>query len=94
MPRDRVDIEKSLLKKGFVEVGGDHQFFHFYVDGKFTGIHTKLSRGTKYKVYDDSLLSKMWKQLKLDSKKELLQLIDCPMNEEQYRGKLQDKGFC
>jgi gluconate kinase len=94
MSRTRANIVSSLLKKGFrKEQCPHHDIYHYYVDGKFTHIHTFISRGSKYKDYSDSLLAKMRKQLKLDNKSDLLDLIDCPMLEEQYREVLRDKGF-
>lgn len=94
MPRDRDDIERALSKKGFrMEERGHHRYFNFYDGEKYTGISTYVSRGTSHKVYSDTLLSQMYKQLKLDNRQELLQLIDCPMDEQQYREKLRKKDY-
>jgi predicted RNA binding protein YcfA (HicA-like mRNA interferase family) len=93
MPRDRKKIEKSLLNKGFTQDAGDHRYYKYYDGNKYTGVFTFISRGSGYKVYSDSLLSDMWKQLKLNSKKELCDLIDCPMNESKYRAILKSKNL-
>jgi hypothetical protein len=93
MPRDRDSIEKALAKKGFRKEDSHHRYYTYYDGDKCTGIYTYISTGTKYKVYDDHLLSQMYKQLKLDDRQQLLRLIDCPMDEQQYRDKLREKGF-
>lgn len=49
--------------------------------------------GSGYKDYSDSLLCQMAKQLRLDSKKDLCNLIDCPMDVDEYRAILAAKGF-
>ena len=92
MPRKRKDIEASLIKKGFRQEANDHRFYKLYEGEKYTGIYTKISTGSGYKDYDDNLLGIMAKQLKL-SKRELCDLIDCPMDEEKYRNKLKQKGY-
>ena len=87
--RDRKTIDRALKKKGFEKTSGDHSFYTLEVDGKRTPIFTKLSRGSGYKVYGDSLLGLMARQLKV-SKGDLLDLIDCPLSGEMYVEKLRD----
>jgi hypothetical protein len=94
MPRKKRDIENALEHKGFRrENTSHHTYFKFYDGEKNTGVCTYTSRGTKHKEYDDSLLTQMVKQLKLDNRKQLLELIDCPMDENSYREILKNKGF-
>lgn len=93
MPRKRRDIENALKAKGFREEVSHHRYYKYFVDNKFTGAYTYTSTGTKHKEYDDSLLARMVKQLKLNSRQELCDLIDCPMDEEQYRAILHEKGI-
>ena len=88
--RDRTDIEAALLKKGFFKENKDHQYYTYHQDNKKTAIFTKLSHGSDYKTYGQSLLSKMSKQLKL-SNKELLDLIDCDITGEKYLEILKNK---
>ena len=90
--RERIDIEKALLRKGFVRSGRkrDHDYFFFEHRGLTTSVYTKISRGGSYKTYTDSLLAAMAHQLNL-SKSQLLRLIDCPMTESEYVGILMDK---
>jgi len=83
MPVDRDDIRKQLLAKGFRESSGDHQFYTLWVGGKKTQISTKLSHGSKYKTYDDSLLGLVCRQLAI-SKKDLLAFIECKLSGEMY----------
>jgi hypothetical protein len=87
--RDRDEIQKALLKKGFYQKNKDHMFFYFK---KNDAVFTKISRGSSYKTYGDDLLSKMSKQLRL-TKQELLNFIDCPLNKENYLEILRTKGF-
>lgn len=82
--RDRSDIKKSLEFKGFKNRGGDHEFYIYHtLDGKKTVIKTKISRGTGYKVYSDSLLAVMAKQCKL-TKGNFLSFVDCGLNQVDY----------
>jgi uncharacterized protein with gpF-like domain len=62
-------------------------FTYFSRSGKKTVVHTKISRGTKYKMLNDTLIALMSKQCKL-SKSDFLNLIDCPLTQEAYEGKL------
>ena len=86
-PRSKEKIRESLLKKGFREKhakkGADHVYLHLFAGENPTAIYTKLSHGAKIAEYGDSLLGLMSRQLKL-SKPQLLDLIDCPMDREQY----------
>lgn len=61
------DIRRALLNKGFRFVeGGSHEKYYLQDgDGKVTAIFTLLSRGSKPREYDDRLLGRMARQLKL-----------------------------
>ena len=77
------EIGASLKKKGFVEnLSRDHIRYTLYVDGKKTEIYTFISHGKK--DYDDFLISKVKNQLRLQSKSEFQNLIECPMTKENY----------
>lgn len=91
-PLDRRDIQKSLKDKGFVLSNTHHGFWHFYYKEKKTSIRTWISHGASYKVYGDQLLNEMKRELELDRKKDLEDLIKCPMSEEDYIKILKDKG--
>lgn len=98
--RERKRIEKSLKKKGFIEDsrgGGSnrdtgHRYYYLHIAGKKTNVRTRVSVGSKYKDLDDDLLSAMQAQLKLDTKQEFLDFVDCPMSEDQYMTILRDGG--
>lgn len=87
------DIEKALNKKGFVprpEKGDHHKHFYFRDEnGGVTAIYTYLSHGTK--EYGDHLLQQMAKQLQVN-KKQLLDIINCPLNEKDLRKHYTDAG--
>lgn len=74
-------IKSSLKKKGFRESTNDHYWYVLYYRGKKSSIRTRVSHGKG--EYGNSLLGKMAGQLKL-SGSQLLDLIDCPMDQEDY----------
>lgn len=84
------NISLSLLKKGFSEDNNDHKKYTLFLDGKRTNIRTKVSHGTK--EYGERLIREMRTQLRL-SKREFMDLIDCPMTKEEYIQILIEKGF-
>lgn len=91
---DRKLINSVLCKKGFTsDTSKDHVRYIHMFNGKETGIHTKMSHGTKYKRIDDNLLSKMKGQLKLDRSEDFRNLINCSMTEDNYIEFLRNKGF-
>lgn len=92
--RKRSEIKKALSNKGFIKKtkSSDHEYYILTFEGKKTPIFTKISRGSKYKDYSQSLLSLMSKQLKL-SNSQLLALIDCTMTHENYLAVLNEKGI-
>lgn len=92
MQIDRRKIESSLRKKGFVEEGGSHKYFHHIVNNKYTGAYTFLSRGSGYKTYGVSLLKVMKKELRLDTLEQVKRLLECPMDGEEYNSILKLKG--
>jgi predicted RNA binding protein YcfA (HicA-like mRNA interferase family) len=88
MPRDAKKVAANLTSKGFTTLEGDHTFYRLYVDGKNTGIRTKISHGEK--EIHDGLLAQMAKQTKL-VKKEFLELVDCPLTLERYLELLRER---
>ena len=93
--RERSAIVSALTGKGFsqksVKRRSGHDFFYFQADGLKRAIGTKISRGSSYKIYDSGLLGKMCRQLCI-SKDELLELIDCPLDREDYIQALRTRG--
>ena len=93
MQVERREIESNLVKKGFIkETNGDHRCFHHEYKGKRTGVSTYVSHGSKHKSYGISLIKEMKKQLRLDTIKDALNLLKCPMKEDQYNRILIDKN--
>ena len=86
-------IERSLQKKGFIKKSSDHIFFYHEYKGKRTGAYTKVSYSAKkYKVYGVQLIKLMKRQLLLDSIQETKQLLQCPMDADEYINILREKG--
>jgi hypothetical protein len=84
MPRKKIDVESALKKKGFDKTEGDHHWFVYVtMEGEKTTSRTKTSHTQKMKDIPDNLLSQMARQCKL-SKREFLDLIDCPLSREAY----------
>ncbi len=92
MPRKQIDVERSLLSKGFVGPDKrDHNYFTYHsIAGKKTRVFTKTSHGSR--EINDQLLSHMAKQCKL-SNKDFGRLIDCPLDRVSYENKLIDQGY-
>ena len=80
---DRRKLQSALESKGFVKRDNDHEFYDLRVDGKKVGIQTKISRSPKFKVYEDSLLGAMARQLRI-SKDEMMRLAGCTLSGAAY----------
>ena len=80
---------QSLLKKGFLEAPGDHNFFEFHHDEKLVAI-TKVSRGTK-PIYD-TLISCMANQIKV-STGFFKQFATCTKSQKDYINELVKRGI-
>ncbi len=93
VPRDT--IESSLPKKGFVldTSKQSHKYYMHEFNGKRTGAYAFTSRGSDYKTYGDELLKRMKIQLRLDTLKEVRDLLLCPMDADTYNNKLIEKGL-
>lgn len=89
MPRDAIDIIRGLNQKGFFQAEGDHHFFRLYIEGKKQIIRTKVSHGVR--EIGDNLLGTMARQIGL-SRRDFLQLIDCPLSLDRYVEILRESG--
>ena len=88
---ERTQIVSSLTGKGFeLDEDGDHDVLTLRVNGLTRGIFTKLSRGKRYRVYGNPLLSDMSHQLKL-TRRQLDSLIECPMQQADYEAILRSQ---
>ncbi len=90
MPIKRQDVVKTLPKKGFTKESRHHIYFYHRVGGKETGPFTKVSHSGK--EISDSLITPMRKQLKLDTNRQVRELIECPMSRDDYTNFLKQKG--
>jgi hypothetical protein len=91
MPRKKIDVESALKKKGFNQTEGDHHWFVYVtIEGEKTTSKTKTSHTQKMKDISDNLLSQMARQCRL-SKKDFLDLIDCPLSREAYEDILKEQ---
>jgi len=81
MPRGEREVGAGLLKKGFLARENDHTFYHLYVAGKKTPVYTKISHGER--EIGEKLLGMMARQVGL-SKRDFLDLIDCPLTFDEY----------
>ena len=86
-------LSRALRKKGFLEnKKADHVFYYLCYEGKRYPVRTKISHGRSGSECDKNLLSKIKRQLRLDSIEELLDFIDCPLSEEGYIAILKQKN--
>ena len=87
-------IDSALCKKGFLkDLDGDHVNYYFLrLTGERSFVKTKMSHGMMGSTIDVNILSKMARQLHL-TKKQFLELIDCPLYEKGYRQILREAGF-
>lgn len=94
MTRDKSEVEAALQRKGFrpTRPGSDHNWF-VYVSSqgkKATKARTKTSHGRGFDL-DDYLLTQMARQVSL-TKKQFIELVDCPMAREAYEEILKKAG--
>lgn len=85
------EIERALLKKGFVRKDRKDRLYILMYDGQKSRISTILSH-TSNMDYGDSLLSAVADQMKL-SKRELLQFVECTMSGSTYAGLMIERGW-
>ena len=94
MKIDRTEINKSLPKKGFrKETSGHHIYFYHEYEGQETGAYTYISHSAKQKDISDDLLLSIRKQLRLESTKEAVDLIVCPIDKEAFNKILINNGI-
>jgi len=86
-------LQKALSAKGFQKSTSKHhhKFYIFYCDGKKTDIYTFISHGANHDI-SPAILSKIKKQLLLDSMGQLMDLIECPLTKDDLERIYEDKG--
>ncbi|HET6453040.1 MAG TPA: hypothetical protein VFI02_01425 [Armatimonadota bacterium] len=90
----RQEMVRSLEGKGFVlsDRDQDHDYYYFYHKGKRTVARTKVSRGTKFRDYNDEMFRLMRSSLKLNTIGEVRDLLKCPLSQGAYADLLKGKG--
>ena len=68
-----------------------HDYWYLYCQNKKTRIRTTISRSSKYREYDDGALDLKKKDLLLETKKQTVDFLNCPMNGEDYKEFLRTK---
>ncbi len=92
----RKKIESNLPKKGFIidpDNSSHHKYFHHIYKGRRTGIYTYTSRGSNYKTYGKELLGKMKLQLRLNRTRDVVDFVECTLEENDYNIILDKKGL-
>jgi hypothetical protein len=89
MPTKVKVAASALRKKGFEEnKDSDHVRYHLVFDGVRTGISTYMSHGERELAqFHESMMAK---QLKV-TKREFLNLIECPLSREGYLALLRER---
>ena len=81
----RAAISKNLPKKGFrKEESGHHIYFYHEYKGIESRAYTYISHSAKQKDVSGDLLLSMKKQLKLETTREAVDLIKCPIDNEEF----------
>jgi len=94
MKVNRKEIDKNLPKKGFRrEKDGHHIYFHHEYEGQDSGAYTFISHSSKFKDISGDVLLSIRKQLKLDTNRDAVNLIKCPIDEDTYNNILIKKNI-
>lgn len=89
--KSKREVESALKKKGFQQDEGDHHWFIYWTaEGKKSTVRTKTSHGST-KDLGEGLLKEMARQLRI-SKTQFIDLVDCPMQREEYEILLERSG--
>jgi len=84
--RKQSDVEAGLVRKGFRQSDTHHRFFIYHTEaGLKSKIRTKTSHGGQ--DLDNWLLGQMAKQCGV-SRKDFLDLVDCPLDRKSYEAKV------
>jgi hypothetical protein len=80
-------VKLALLKKGFIEDDSHHHFYEYIIDGR---LHARTRTSHNNQDIDDYLIGQMSRQCQL-SKKQFIDLINCPLSKEEYAEILRNK---
>lgn len=93
MPFTARDVIRALRKKGFVEERcGHHIYLHHYHDGRASGAYTYVSHGADSDDLGPAIVRAMRSQLKLETNREVTELVNCPMTQDRYTELLVERG--
>jgi hypothetical protein len=84
-------FESALLKKGFIQDKTHHRIFWFKIKGKQGAIKTRTSHNEKQ--FDDGMLNLRKHQMRLESKIQFEEYIECTLTLEMYIQYLIDKDI-
>lgn len=89
---DYKKVETALCRKGFtVEKNRTHKIFQYYDQlGRPTRVRTLTSHNNQ--EVGDSLIGMMSKQLHIN-RKQLIDLVNCPLGQSEYEEILIEKGI-
>lgn len=86
------EVESALERKGFERRENDHSFFIYHTNsGQKTSVWTKTSHGSGGGDLDDSLISSMAKQCRINAQY-FKDLIECPLSRQKYEEMLVNEG--
>jgi hypothetical protein len=91
MPIERDELESALSRKGFEKKNTHHTLYFLIAGGKKTSVFTKLSHGSTYREYSDSLVGVVARQMGL-TKSELSKFVECTITREGYVDLLRERG--
>lgn len=81
------DLIKGLQHKGFEHIPTGrqpHEKLRLIVNGKRTGISIPISRGSKIKEYGGDLINIIKRELRLETNKQVVDLVECPLSFQDY----------
>jgi len=78
------DVRNNLPTKGFAVDDRHHKYLYFLYKGKRTGLYTYTSHGKPAEDVGHGNVKSMKHQLGLQTNKQVHDLVECSMTEEQY----------
>ena len=92
MQIEKRDVESNLPRKGFERDNSrqHHIYFNHRHDGKYTGAFTYTSHSIK--SIGDTIISRMKQELRLNSARQVADLVNCPISSEEYVEILKSRG--
>lgn len=92
MPFSGRDVRRNLKKKGFIEDKKHHIYLNHTYEGKRTGAYTFVSHGKEKEDVGPDIVRSMKMQLRLETNRQVHDLVNCPMTKKQYEVLLKRAG--